>query len=104
MNAMYASLPQVERLLQQRRIEVWFDRVSRPVAVSVVRATLAHLRKCIEAEGRTFTPEEVISACEDQLKRAYQRRLRRVINASGVIIHTNLGRAPISGLKPSLAK
>ncbi len=97
MNAMYASLPQVERLLQQRRIEVWFDRVSRPVAVSVVRHTLSHLRSLIETEGRTFSLEEIISTCEDELKKTYQRRLKRVINASGVIIHTNLGRAPISG-------
>ncbi|MCK9547451.1 MAG: L-seryl-tRNA(Sec) selenium transferase [Sphaerochaeta sp.] len=96
MNEMYASLPQVERLLQQRRIEVWFDRISRPVAVDAVRLTVARLRSRIEAEGRTFSLQEVIQACEQELEKAYLGRLKPLINATGVIIHTNLARAPIS--------
>ncbi len=96
MNEIYASLPQVERLLQQRRIELWFDRISRPVTVDAVRRTLARLRDRIATEGITFCAEEVITACEDELRNTHRRRLQRVINATGVIIHTNLARAPVS--------
>jgi L-seryl-tRNA(Ser) seleniumtransferase len=96
MNELYASLPQVETLLQQDRIEVWFSRISRPVAVDVVRETLQLFRSRIESEQRAFSPEEIIEECVAALDAVYQRRLKPVINCTGVIIHTNLGRVPLS--------
>lgn len=96
MNELFASLPQVETLLQDERIARWFAIISRPVTVDVVRKSLEMLRIRIQNEVRPFTVEEVIQACEDELEAVDATRAKRVINATGVIIHTNLGRAPIS--------
>ena len=96
MNTLYETLPQVETLLQQPSIEKWFAFISRPVATDVVRLTVERFRERIGLENKAFSFEEIVEACDEALGVIHDRRLRPVINASGVIIHTNLGRAPIS--------
>ena len=96
MNNNYASLPHIEILLQQPAIEAWFDKISRPMAVEVVRATIQEFRERIEREEKPFTFEEIVEGCARALAEYEQRRLQPVINATGIIIHTNLGRSPIS--------
>jgi L-seryl-tRNA(Ser) seleniumtransferase len=93
---MYETLPQVEALLQHPSIEKWFVHVSRPVAADVLRITIEEFRKRIGTEQKGFDLDEIVSACEKALATISCQRLQQVINATGVIIHTNLGRAPIS--------
>lgn len=93
---MYETLPQVEALLQHPSIGKWFVHVSRPVAADVLRITIEEFRKRIGTEQKGFDLDEIVSACEKALATISCQRLQQVINATGVIIHTNLGRAPIS--------
>jgi len=59
---------------------------------------VAALREQVEQErsGRAASDSERVRRVEDSLRRTVAPTLLRVINASGVILHTNLGRAPLS--------
>jgi len=93
------QIPSVDELLAQPRLAALSKRVDRSLVVEVARAVLADLRGRI-AEDANWTAisldgasvEELISA---QVEKILSRSLQPVINATGVILHTNLGRAPL---------
>jgi L-seryl-tRNA(Ser) seleniumtransferase len=64
-----------------------------PLAVDAARAVLARAREQIRAGS---DPGDLQDRLRQELSLARAPRLRRVINATGVIVHTNLGRAPLS--------
>jgi L-seryl-tRNA(Ser) seleniumtransferase len=64
-----------------------------PLAVDAARAVLARAREQIQAGS---DPGDLAAQLQFELARARAPRLRRVINATGVIVHTNLGRAPLA--------
>ncbi len=91
-------LPAVDRLLADplvRRLEASYGR--EPVRVQARRA-LDRLRRRLAGEGAPPSADEV-AALPDEIARALEaelgRPLRRVLNATGVLLHTNLGRAPL---------
>jgi len=63
-----------------------------PLAVDAARAVLARAREEIRAG---LDPGDLPSRLSAELARARRPTLRRVLNATGVIVHTNLGRAPL---------
>jgi L-seryl-tRNA(Ser) seleniumtransferase len=65
----------------------------RPLLVSAVRTALVHAREDIQAGA---DPGDLVGRVELELASARGARLRRTINATGVIVHTNLGRAPLA--------
>jgi L-seryl-tRNA(Ser) seleniumtransferase len=67
--------------------------VDDPLAVDAARAVLARARELIEAGA---DPGDLAARVREELTAARAPRLRRVINATGVIAHTNLGRAPLA--------
>jgi L-seryl-tRNA(Ser) seleniumtransferase len=93
------QIPSVDELLLQPRLAALAKRVDRNIVVEVARAVLADLRGRIAADLNWSTisldgasVEELISV---QVERILSRSLQPVINATGVILHTNLGRAPL---------
>jgi L-seryl-tRNA(Ser) seleniumtransferase len=64
-----------------------------PLAVDAARAVLAQAREEIRAGA---DPGDLGERLQTELARARRPRLRRVLNATGVIVHTNLGRAPLA--------
>jgi L-seryl-tRNA(Ser) seleniumtransferase len=82
------DVPSVDRLLADERLA----EIPRPLAVAAVRSALDTVREEIRAGGEPGDAVELALAELDRLRRP---SLRRVINASGVIVHTNLGRAPL---------
>ena len=90
----YRELPAIERLLTHPRVAPLAERHGHEAIVRVAREVLDDYRAEIERSGAP--PEQ--SAAEAVADRAasLEPSLRRVVNASGVIIHTNLGRAPLS--------
>jgi L-seryl-tRNA(Ser) seleniumtransferase len=64
-----------------------------PLAVDVARTVLARAREAIRAGDE---PGDLGASLRDELRAARSPRLRRVLNATGVIVHTNLGRAPLA--------
>jgi L-seryl-tRNA(Ser) seleniumtransferase len=83
------SLPSVDRLLLDPRLAG----APRPLALAAARAALDHARDEIRA-GRD--PGDPVEATLAGIAAAGRPSLRRVLNATGVLIHTNLGRAPLA--------
>jgi L-seryl-tRNA(Ser) seleniumtransferase len=83
------DLPSVDELLRDERL------AGEPhdLAVEAARAALARAREEIAAGN---DPEPLVDAVLEELGRARSPSLRRVLNATGVLIHTNLGRAPLA--------
>jgi len=67
--------------------------VDDPLAVDAARAVLARAREAIGAGGDPGDLEALLRA---ELRAARAPRLRRVLNATGILVHTNLGRAPLA--------
>src|SRR5579863_8332530 len=94
------QIPSVDELLTQPRLAALATRVERGLVVEIARAVLADLRARISGEanfsavalGRDSLEETIASLVE----RLLARSLQPVINATGVILHTNLGRAPLA--------
>ena len=83
------DLPSVDELLRDERLA----EVARPLSVAAARNALARARQEI-LTGRD--PGDLVERVELELAAAARHRLRRVLNATGVIVHTNLGRAPLA--------
>jgi L-seryl-tRNA(Ser) seleniumtransferase len=78
------DLPSVDELARQS---------DDPLAVEAARKVVARARGLIQAGGN---PGDLAAQLQAELSAARTPRLRRVINATGVILHTNLGRAPLA--------
>jgi len=90
------NLPSVEQLLQLS-VDL-IERFGRPLTLDALRATLDDVRARFKTNPKLalLTNEEILSQAESRLSAWTQPTLIPVINATGVIIHTNLGRAPLS--------
>jgi L-seryl-tRNA(Ser) seleniumtransferase len=84
-----SDLPSVDELLRDERL------VSEPheLVVAAARVVLEHARDQIRAGG---DPGPLVDATVAELARRRSPSLRRVVNATGVLVHTNLGRAPLA--------
>lgn len=92
------SLPSVDRVLRAlKHLNGWPERL----VVNEVRTVLADRRRAMAA-GEQLEDIPVEEAVENRLKTLLEPSLRPVINATGVILHTNLGRAPLAEFKPIL--
>jgi L-seryl-tRNA(Ser) seleniumtransferase len=93
------ELPSVDRLLADERLVELASRHGRGLVLEAVRRTLARAREEISAG---FESGDIATRVEAELEELLRPRLVRVINATGVVIHTNLGRAPLA--EPALAR
>ncbi|MFL6417004.1 MAG: L-seryl-tRNA(Sec) selenium transferase, partial [Bryobacteraceae bacterium] len=99
--SLYRLLPSLDKILQSTEVQHALVRSSRGAAVSCARAALARIRAEIAAGS---TDENAVrqqiaslpSIVAGDMLRKTRYSLQRVINATGVILHTNLGRAPLS--------
>jgi L-seryl-tRNA(Ser) seleniumtransferase len=90
-------LPAVDRLLELARAEACFELVPPAVVVGCIRAVIDEDRRRIREGGRVSDPDLADRAVLERVKAsvaaAMRPKLRRVVNATGVVIHTNLGRS-----------
>jgi L-seryl-tRNA(Ser) seleniumtransferase len=94
------QLPQVDDLLRHPELAPAVSPLPRLLAAAVVRRVLAAARQTISAappEGLPPSLDEtaLLQDLREALLAAAKPRLRRVVNATGVVIHTNLGRSPL---------
>jgi L-seryl-tRNA(Ser) seleniumtransferase len=106
-NALYRRLPQLGDLLESAAGRAWAESYPRDLVAGCARAAMDTIRAEIAAGRHTEASldqrlEGWEAAVEAELAAALRPSLRRVINATGVILHTNLGRAPLG--KAALAR
>lgn len=90
------DLPSVDRLLQSEDGGALIDSFGRPLTLEAIRAELAEARELIQRGATPLSSELMLAQARRKLEVQLAPSLARVINASGVILHTNLGRAPLS--------
>ena len=91
------DLPSVEQLVASGIFDHYVELLSRPLVIAIAREQLEVLRERVKADGKTPTENEIHQLVARQLQALGRRRITRVINGTGVMIHTNLGRAPLGG-------
>src|SRR6266567_3048686 len=89
-------LPSIDELLQSAGGQQLISQFSRPMTLRAVRASIALARADIRNGAACPSPEALLDTAEHLLEIEQRPHLQPVINATGVIINTNLGRAPLS--------
>jgi L-seryl-tRNA(Ser) seleniumtransferase len=92
----FRQLPGVDKVLADERICRYGESYPHDLIVSVIRKQLERERIAIAAGRACASADEIVAKVATQLESLGKLSLRRLINASGVILHTNLGRAPMS--------
>ena len=92
------NLPQVQRLLEMPAANSLCAEFGRRAVTNALRDTLEGLRAQIGAGLLAAAPDaqSVVARCAEKLTVRRRRGLRRTINATGIVLHTNLGRAPLA--------
>ena len=90
------SLPSVDRLLGHPRLERLLADFAREPVTDLVRRELDRARASIARGGPAQSVDALAEAVAATADALWRPSPRRVINATGVVIHTNLGRAPLS--------
>ncbi len=96
--ALLRSLPGVDRILEWFKADPFFADVPRSIQVSGARSAIEALREKIldpqtELPAETFSESSIMLRIKAQVTSAMMPNLKQVINATGVVIHTNLGRS-----------
>jgi L-seryl-tRNA(Ser) seleniumtransferase len=93
------AIPAVNELVEQPALRVLTDRLGHSVVVSYARAYLDRVREGVRRSGGA-EPVGDLAAMADEVARTAaegeRSSLRRVINCTGVLLHTGLGRAPLA--------
>jgi L-seryl-tRNA(Ser) seleniumtransferase len=98
---LFRALPSVDVVLRTGRVAILAKREGHALVTEALRTVLERLRQEIadgrlDADGLELAISGLPDAVERQLLQALTYSLRTVVNATGVILHTNLGRAPLS--------
>ncbi len=98
---LFRELPSVDELLRIPTISTLIERYGTTAVTDAARFVLARLRNeiasgLLDAPALRIALEGLPQAVESQLRKSLNHSLQPVINATGVILHTNLGRAPLA--------
>src|SRR5689334_8162664 len=98
---LYRKLPSVDELLRQPGVAEQIEREGHAVVADAARSVVARMREEIKSgrldeKGIALAVDGIVDAVAGEIRRSLEPSLRRVINATGVVLHTNLGRAPPS--------
>lgn len=101
-NSLFRRIPKVDDILLDYRVVEILNEVPRSLVVDCIREELDKMRKQVkalsddEAEIFEITYEPIVEAIMGLINKKYEYKLKRVINGTGVVLHTNLGRSLIS--------
>jgi L-seryl-tRNA(Ser) seleniumtransferase len=85
------TLPSVDRLLREPRVAALLEHAPRNVVVAAAREAVERARR-----RRAGPPDDWAEEIAELVRRRIRPSLRPVLNATGVVLHTNLGRAPLA--------
>ncbi len=100
-SAMLRKLPSVDTLLKEPDLERWIAQTGRKPVVDSIRRAMDDVRKHLMTQAPTDLDEEmirqkVIAGTRQYLRKFTRPHYRKVVNATGIILHTALGRAVLS--------
>jgi L-seryl-tRNA(Ser) seleniumtransferase len=92
------NLPQVQRLLEMPAANTLCLKYGHDAVTNALRDTLELLRAQLKSNELAAVPDTsiILAHATEALMQSHRPGLRRVINASGIVLHTNLGRAPLA--------
>jgi L-seryl-tRNA(Ser) seleniumtransferase len=90
------QLPSVDRLLQTSQVDTLIAEHGHDATVEAIRVVLENARQSILAGSDAPSSEALVEGVQTHFRVRHLGQLQPLINATGVIIHTNLGRAPLS--------
>jgi L-seryl-tRNA(Ser) seleniumtransferase len=98
MHKLLSRLPKVDQLLEEPALHSLLSHVPRRVLLRAIRETLDGLRRDILSQGESFPmegldPPSIVARIAGKAEQLNRPNFRRVVNGTGVIIHTNLGRS-----------
>ncbi|MEE8373864.1 MAG: L-seryl-tRNA(Sec) selenium transferase [Dehalococcoidia bacterium] len=96
MESEFRGLPSVDKLISDTKISQLRETYPHDLLVNLIREHLEHQRLSIAQGNPCPTVDEIAASICARAEALTLPGLRPVINATGVIIHTNLGRAPLS--------
>lgn len=96
MNSQFRNLPSVDQVLSLDAIRRLAEDHPHDLLVGLVRESLDDARASIAGGKVCPATDDIAAAVANALRRIEEPSLRPVINATGVLLHTNLGRAPLS--------
>jgi L-seryl-tRNA(Ser) seleniumtransferase len=97
-----SQIPSVDHLINGDTLVDCIADYGRPLTLQIIRSVLADVRSSYSSDNSIPTEEELATRVIARLASWIEPTLQPVINCTGVILHTNLGRAPIS--KPAIAE
>ena len=92
----FSVIPSIEQLRQRPAVRALEARFGAAATVGALRAAAAEARRALASGADAEVVGAIEQAAATQLAAAFRPSLALVINATGVVIHTNLGRAPLS--------
>ena len=95
----FRNLPSVHDILQAAAVQALAGKHAHEVVVEAIRDEITELRRRL-SQGEVLdgeaTADILARRVSDRLGRNFRPKLRPVINATGIVLHTNLGRAPVA--------
>ena len=99
-NLLYRSIPKVDVLLEDEAVKQMIKTYGREITIDAIREETDRLRKFIaNCDSEEAAKERICNLTErirQQAEHIFQPNMKKLVNATGTILHTNLGRAPIS--------
>lgn len=97
----YSVLPSVDSVLVDPEVALLCERFNTSLVTGLIRSAIDRIRETIRTGSTLATNQEnlirqVSLDVQKELDDIHSFQLRRVINATGIVLHTNLGRAPLS--------
>ncbi|MDR1801952.1 MAG: L-seryl-tRNA(Sec) selenium transferase [Lachnospiraceae bacterium] len=103
-NELFRQIPKVDTLLIRDDVREWIEEYGRDLVMNVIQKSLDEIRERISDFEENESQDNILGEnlineiperIHDNLVKIKTSNIRRVINATGTILHTNLGRAPI---------
>mgnify|MGYP002739903255 CR=1 FL=1 len=99
-NAFFRRIPKIDNILEEEQILSFIQDYGLSYVTDCVRIEVENLRRCIREEEEERRIEQAFSSLysriTERIEGDVKPKLRKVINATGTILHTNLGRALLS--------
>ena len=92
----YARIPAKDRLLESEPLRRWSGLLGRSLVSRIIDTVLDRIKADIPAAA-VPDYDDLLSDLSLECRRFYRKRVIRVINGTGIILHTNMGRSPIQG-------